>query len=163
QTDPSRIEQRVVDYFASVGSPQENGPIDRTNDARVFLAKVDWQASQKHLVTFRYNYTWSEQKNGTFDVDTWGRSANGLERDWSNAVNGSLTSFLSSRLSNEFRFQVSREDRPRPYGGPINPATGRPFPDTGMDFSFGYRFGMPFFLPTKDHDTRRQILDSASR
>ena len=44
QTDPARIEQRVVDYFASLGSPNENGPIERTNDARVFLGKVDWQA-----------------------------------------------------------------------------------------------------------------------
>src|SRR5213593_4369377 len=42
QTDPSRIEQRVVDAMASLGSPNENGPIRRTNDARVFLAKIDW-------------------------------------------------------------------------------------------------------------------------
>ena len=28
QTDPTRIEQRVVDYFASIGSPGENGSID---------------------------------------------------------------------------------------------------------------------------------------
>ena len=47
QTDPARIEQRVVDYFASLGSPNENGPIDRTNDARVFLGKIDWQVSPK--------------------------------------------------------------------------------------------------------------------
>ena len=138
------------------------GPISRTNDARAALVKLDWRLSDRHNLSLKYNYTWSEQKNGTFDVDFWGRSANGLERDWSNAVNGSLTSFLSSRLSNEFRFQVSREDRPRPYGGPINPATGRPFPDTGMDFTFGYRFGMPFFLPIKDHDTRLQVLDNVS-
>ena len=138
------------------------GPISRTNDARAALVKLDWRLSDRHNLSLKYNYTWSEQQNGTFDVDTWGRSANGLERDWSNAVNGSLTSFLSSRLSNEFRFQISREDRPRPYDGPINPATGRPFPDTGMDFTFGYRFGMPFFLPIKDHDTRLQILDNVS-
>ncbi len=31
------------DFFASLGSPNENGPIERTNDARVFLGKVDWQ------------------------------------------------------------------------------------------------------------------------
>src|SRR5262245_26354842 len=50
QTDPTRIEPRVVDYFASIGSPGENGAIERTNDARVFLAKLDWQASSKHLL-----------------------------------------------------------------------------------------------------------------
>ena len=63
-----------------LGSADENGPIDRTNDARVFLGKVDYQANASNLFTLRYNYTWSEQQNGTFDVDSWGRSANGVER-----------------------------------------------------------------------------------
>ena len=90
QTDPARIEQRVVDFFAALGSPSENGPIDRTNDARVFLGKVDAQLNPANLLTLRYNYTWSKQENGTFDVDSWGRSANGLEQGWSNAVSGSL-------------------------------------------------------------------------
>jgi len=69
QTDPSRIEPRVVDFFSSLGSPNENAPIERTNDARVFLCKVDYQLNERHLATIRYNYTWSEQQNGTFDVD----------------------------------------------------------------------------------------------
>ncbi len=55
QTDPSRIEQRVVDVLAVLGSPDENGPITRSHDARVILAKADWNASQRHLVTGRYN------------------------------------------------------------------------------------------------------------
>ncbi|HXL35423.1 MAG TPA: TonB-dependent receptor [Gemmatimonadales bacterium] len=138
------------------------GAISRTNDARAALAKLDWRVSDRTNLSLKYNYTWSEQENGTFDVDTWGRSANGLEKDWSNAVNGSLVSFLSSRVSNELRFQWSREDRPRPYGGPVNPVSGRPFPDTGMDFGNAFRFGMPFFLPIKDHDTRVQVLDNIS-
>jgi len=138
------------------------GSVARTNDARAALAKIDWRLSDKTNFSLKYNYTWSQQQNGTFDVDTWGRSANGLEKDWSNAVNGSLVSYLSSRVSNELRFQWSREDRPRPYDGPINPATGRPFPDTGMDFGNAFRFGMPFFLPIQDHDTRLQALDNVS-
>ncbi|HXL08437.1 MAG TPA: carboxypeptidase regulatory-like domain-containing protein [Gemmatimonadales bacterium] len=138
------------------------GSIARTNDARAALAKIDWRLSDRTNLSLKYNYTWSQQQNGTFDVDTWGRSANGLEKDWSNAVNGSLVSYLSSRLSNELRFQWSREDRPRPYDGPINPVTGRPFPDTGMDFGSAFRFGMPFFLPIQDHDTRLQALDNLS-
>ena len=36
-------------------------------------------------------------------------------------MNGSLTSLFSSSLSNEFRFQWAREDRPRPYDGPDQP------------------------------------------
>src|SRR6266481_5305172 len=80
------------------------GSISRTNDARALLAKFDFHLSDRHSLSLKYNYTWSEQQNGTFDVDTWARSANGLEKDWSNAVNGSLVSFVSSRVSNELRF-----------------------------------------------------------
>ena len=140
----------------------EFGPITRTNDANVLLAKLDFRFNENNNFSLKYNYTNSRQENGTFDVDTWGRSSNALEKDFSNAVNGSLSSVLSSVLSNELRFQFSREDRPRPYSGAINPATGRPFPDTGMDFGFGFRFGMPFFIPVKDHDTRIQVLDNVS-
>src|SRR5205807_3858367 len=131
------------------------GSISRTNDARALLAKFDFHLSDRHSLSLKYNYTWSEQQNGTFDVDTWARSANGLERDHSNAVNGSLVSYLSSSTSNELRFQYSREDRPRPYEGPRTSLLGpdptqtglRPFPDVAMDFANGFRFGMPFFLP----------------
>jgi len=149
-------------------------PISRTNDARAALAKFDFRLSDRHNLSLKYNYTWSEQKNGTFDVDTWGGSANGLEKDRSHAVNGSLVSFLSSRTSNEFRFQYSREDRPRPYTGPINHlrdttgvssifGAGVPFHDTDVDATEAFRFGMPFFLPiSDDHDTRVQLLDNVS-
>src|SRR6476646_4267903 len=146
----------------------EFGPITRTNDAKAFLGKLDFRLSAKHNATLKYNYTRSEQQNGTFDVDSWGRSANALEQDHSHAVNGSLTSLFSSALSNEFRFQWAREDRPRPYEGAINPSTGRPFPDTDIGFvgpgGFGgYRMGMPFFIPLHTaYDYRFQVLDNIS-
>src|SRR5437867_831485 len=142
------------------------GSIARTNDARAALVKLDWRLGERHNLSLKYNYTWSQQQDGTFDVDTWGASANGLERDYSNAVNGSLQSFLTSNASNELRFQYSREDRPRPYNGPNNPVSRTPFKDTDLpfdpSFSQGIRFGMPFFLPIKDHDTRVQVLDNFS-
>jgi hypothetical protein len=143
------------------------GSISRTNDANALLGKLDFRLGAKHNASIKYNYTNSRQVNGTFDVDFWGRSANALERDFSHAVNGSLTSQFSSALSNEFRFQWAREDRPRPYTGPINPATSRPFPDTDIGFfgsgGFnGYRVGMPFFIPVDAHDYRVQLLDNVS-
>ncbi len=162
QADPARIEPRVVDYFASIGSPDENAPIERTNDARVFLAKLDWQASARHLATLRYSYTWSEQKNGTFDVDSWGTSANAVEKDYSHAVTGSVISNLSTTLLNEFRFQWAREYRPRPYGGPTIAGQSRPLPDTAFDFGKAYRFGMPFFIPVDYFDERVQFNDNVS-
>ena len=165
QSDSERIDARLrgfMDEQFNGALADDYGPIDRTNDARAFLAKIDARLSDEHYATFKYNYTWSEQENGTFDVDSWTRSANAVERDWSHAFNGSLLSLVSSTTTNEFRFQVAREDRPRPYIGPDNPNTGRPFPDTGMDFVHGYRFGMPFFIPVEYYDARIQALDNVS-
>ena len=162
QTDPSRIEPRVVDFFSRLGSPNENGPIERSNDARVFLGKLDWQASSRHLLTIRYNYTWSEQVNGTFDVDSWGRSANAVEGDSSHAVTGSAISNLSATALNEFRFQWAKESRPRPYNGPDITGQGRPLPDTAFDFGSSYRFGMPFFIPVDYFDERVQFNNNIS-
>ncbi|HMG13184.1 MAG TPA: TonB-dependent receptor [Gemmatimonadaceae bacterium] len=141
---------------------QDFGPISRTNDAQVAMVKIDWRPNEKHNASLKYNYTNSRQENGTFDVDTWGLSSNAIEKDWSNAVNGSLVSHLTNNVDNEFRFQLAREDRPRPYDGPQIPGQNRPFSDTGMDFASGFRFGMPFFIPVKSFDTRVQVLNNVS-
>ncbi|MCH7824717.1 MAG: TonB-dependent receptor [Acidobacteria bacterium] len=162
QLDPNRIEQRVVDALAALGSPNENGPIERTQDARVFLGKVDWHANADNRFSIRYAYTWSEHENGTFDVDSWGRSANAIEKDNSNAVSGSLITTLSDSFFNEFRFQFAREDRPRPYNGPNISGQNRPLPDVAFDFGSQYRFGMPFFIPVDYHDTRIQLTDNVT-
>ena len=171
QTNPNRIDPVLrawMDTAYSGALRGDYGSIARTNDARVLMAKFDFRLSDRHNASLKYNYTWSEQANGTFDVDSWGRSANGLEQDHSNAVNGSLVSYLSPRIANEFRFQYSREDRPRPYDGPRSAALGanrvdagdRPFPDVAIGPDF--RFGMPFFLPISYYDTRVQLLDNIS-
>src|SRR4051812_39155888 len=162
QTNSARIEQRVVDALAALGSPNENGAIEHTNDARVLLLKLDWNASAKNLANLRYNYTWSQQVNGTFDVDSWGRSANAIEKDSSNAIVGGLTSTLHAALLNEFRFQFAKENRPRPYNGPTITGQSRPLPDTAFDFGKSYRFGEPFFIPVKYYDTRVQFNDNVS-
>jgi hypothetical protein len=160
QIDPLLL--AFVDTAFGGALQNEFGPIARTNDANAFLGKLDFHLSPKHDASLKYNFTYSRQQNGTFDVDSWGRSANALEKDYSHAVNGSLKSVFSSSVSNEFRFQWAREARPRPYDGPINPGTGRPFPDTDIDFVGQYRLGMPFFIPVADHDVRFQLVDNIS-
>jgi hypothetical protein len=173
QTDSNRIDPALRTWMdTAFGGALANdyGPISRTNNATVFMAKIDWRLSPANNFTLKYNYATSEQENGTFDVDTWARSANAIERDFSHAVNASLVSLLSSTVTNELRAQYSREERPRPYGGPTIPnssgtlfgTNGRPFPDTGADFANGYRWGMPFFIPVADYDTRIQVLDNLS-
>lgn len=162
QNDPSRIEQRVVDALAKIGLPSQNAPIERTNDARVFLLKGDYNATSRNVLTLRYTDTWSEQKNGTFDVDSWGTSANAVEKDSSHALSGQGVTTFSSNVLNEARFQFAKENRPRPYDGPLVPGQNRPFPDTAFDFAHSYRFGEPFFIPVKYYDTRVQYNDNVS-
>ena len=153
----------------------EFGPIERTDDARALIVKLDVYAGRRHQASLKYNYTWSEQVNGTFDVDSWGLSSNGIERDYSHAVNASLRSLLANTVFNEFRVQWAGEHRPRWYRGPLIPGArvpappqfdelgGRPFPDIGMDFADGFRIGLPFFLPVDPgYDARLQVADNIS-
>ena len=167
QTNPNRMDPRLVSFLGSIGLPNENGPIERSDDAEVALAKIDWRASENHLVTFRYSYTNSEQVNGTFDVDQWGRSANGIEQDYSHAGTATVISTLSSNVLNEVRAQYAKEWRPRPYEGPNIPGQSRPFPDTAILFNDdftpnGARWGMPFFLPVEYDDDRKQLTENLS-
>lgn len=104
----------------------------------------------------RHNYSRANQVNGTFDVPTWGRSANGRETDNSNSFITQLVTNFSANLLNEFRFQYAREGRPRFYDGPD-------LPDTTigtLDNTISYRFGRPFFLPVPEVDTRFQFTDN---
>jgi hypothetical protein len=163
QNNPARIDPALVDFFATkLNDPNENGPITRTNNAQAELGKIDWVVNDKNQFTARYNYSNSDQPNGTFDVESWGRSANANEHDFSNSISTQLNTIFTAATLNELRFQFAREDRPRDYTGPQLPGQDRPFPDTGMDFVGQYRFGEPFFIPVKDHDTRVQINDNLS-
>jgi Carboxypeptidase regulatory-like domain/TonB-dependent Receptor Plug Domain len=154
---PNFIDPRLVTIFATrFGSPGEQGIINRTNVADVLLAKVDVQINKDNLLTMRHNYSRAEQVNGTFDVPTWGTSANGRETDNSNSFIGQLVSNFSPTLLNEFRFQWAKEERPRFYDGPD-------LPDTTIgtfDGTTSYRFGRPFFLPVPSDDVRVQFTDN---
>lgn len=154
---PNSIDPRLVSIFATrFNSPNEQRVIERTNIADVLLGKVDVQLNRSNLLTLRHNYSRAEQVNGTFDVPTWGASANGRETDNSNSFIGQLVTNFSSNLLNEFRFQWAKEERPRFYDGPD-------LPDTTIgtfDGSISYRFGRPFFLPVPSDDVRVQFTDN---
>lgn len=162
---PSNAEFTKLKNFLSTnwGGALKNdfAPIERTNDAQVFLGKVDWLVNPNNVFSVKYNYTNSKQVNGTFDVDTWGASANAIENAFSNALSGQLSTQFSNNVSNEFRFQFAREDRPRDYDAPTLPG-GRDFPDIAMDFGSAYRIGRPFFIPVEYYDTRIQLLNNVT-
>ncbi len=154
---PNSIDARLINIFATrFNDPNEQGTIKRTNVADVVLGKVDFQINNNNLLTVRHNYSRAEQVNGTFDVPTWGRSANGRETSKSNSFITQLVTNFSANLLNEFRFQYAKEERPRFYDGPD-------LPDTTIgtfDGTTSYRFGRPFFLPTPANDTRFQFTDN---
>ena len=78
----SEANLRKLDSFLQSRWPglfdDEFGPTERTDDARALIAKLDISAGERHQASFKYNYTWSEQVNGTFDVDSSGLSSNGI-------------------------------------------------------------------------------------
>ncbi|MEJ7617541.1 MAG: hypothetical protein WKF30_11395, partial [Pyrinomonadaceae bacterium] len=156
---PNSIDPRLINIFATrFNSPNEQGVIERTNNANVLLGKVDINLNAANLLTLRHNYSRAEQVNGTFDVPTFGQSANGRETDNSHSFIGQLVSTLSPTKLNEFRFQFARETRPRFYDGPD-------LPDTTIGTFAGdvaYRFGRPFFLPVPQIDKRLQFTDNFS-
>lgn len=156
---PNFIDPRLVTIFATrFNSPNEQTVIERTNDADVLLGKVDININNDNLLTLRHNYSRAEQVNGTFDVPTWGASANGRETDNSNSFIAQLVTNFSANLLNEFRFQWAKEERPRFYDGPD-------LPDTTIgtfDGSISYRFGRPFFLPVPSDDVRLQFTDNVT-
>jgi hypothetical protein len=153
---PNSIDPVLANIFSTRFHSVEQGIIKRSNDADVFLGKVDIQLNKNNLLTLRHNFSRAEQVNGTFDVPTWGISANGRETDKSNSFIGQLVTNFSSNLLNEFRFQWAKEERPRFYDGPD-------LPDTTIgtfDGSISYRFGRPFFLPVPSDDKRLQFTDN---
>lgn len=154
---PNSIDPILANIFATrFNSPNEQTVIQRTNDADVLLGKVDININNNNLLTFRHNYSRAEQVNGTFDVPTWGSSANGRETSTSNSFIAQLVTNFSPTLLNEFRFQWAKEERPRFYDGPD-------LPDTTIgtfDGSISYRFGRPFFLPVPSDDDRLQFTDN---
>lgn len=154
---PNSINATLANIFATrFNDPNEQTTIERSNDADVLLGKVDIQLNNNNLLTLRHNFSRAEQVNGTFDVPTWGRSANGRETSKSNSFIGQLVSNFSSTLLNEFRFQWAKEERPRFYDD-------KDLPDTTIgtfDGSISYRFGRPFFLPVPSDDTRLQFTDN---
>ena len=146
--------QRValINFFQNTTFP---APFHNTNEglpaihqqrnASVF-GRVDYNLNSKNQIFGSYSYDWSKNPNQTFDVATYGTSANGIEGPSKiQAVNTNWFSTLSNQMLNEAHFTYARENRPR---NAIDPTA---VPDTAMGFATTFRFGQPFFLePTID-------------
>jgi hypothetical protein len=131
----------LLNFFRSSRNQEEGLPINRTIGNTALLAKLDWQLDAKNTLAFSYNFDHSENLNETFDVATYGVSANGTEGPSKiNVANLNLFTSLSPTKLNEFHVTYSRELRPRSATPSNVPA------DTAMGFGTTFRFGNPFFL-----------------
>jgi Carboxypeptidase regulatory-like domain/TonB dependent receptor len=134
--------QRValINFFKTRFNQDEGQPVTRSVRNSAALGRVDWNLTPKNSMGVSYNFDYSKNTNQTFDVPTYGNSANGIEGPSKiNVVNGNLFTTISQSKLNEFHMSYSRENRPRN-------AVPSKVPDTAMGFATTFRFGQPYFL-----------------
>ncbi len=146
--------------FLKAGVGQDDGqPVKHPIRNSAALGRFDWNVNQKNQFALSYNFDYSKNTNQTFDVPTYGDSANGIEGPSKiNVINANHYTTVSSNKLNEAHFSYQREIRPRAATPSKIPA------DTAMGFGTTFRFGNPFFLePTVDETIwRTQLRDNFS-
>lgn len=131
----------LLNFFRASRGQEEGTPIDRAVRNTAFLGKIDVDLNNSNKLSASYNFDFSKNTNQTFDVPTYGASANGTEGPSKiNVANFNLYTTISPTMVNEAHFTYSREDRPRSAVESNVPA------DTAMGFGTTFRFGNPFFL-----------------
>jgi hypothetical protein len=150
----------LLSFFSSRFNMDESRPIEHPVTTVAVLTKLDVVANARNNLSASWNFNHSRKENETFDVATYGPSANGIEGDPAriNVFNVNWFTTMSSRMLNEAHFTYSRENRPRTaVDSPISA-------DTGMGFAPTFRFGNPFFLqPNVDELIwRTQFKDNVS-
>jgi len=154
--------QRValLNFFRTRLNQEEGQPIGHPVRNAAVLLKSDVNITNANRLDLSYNFNHSRKENDTFDVATYGDSANGIEGDPAHisVFNANLFTTVSSTKLNELHFTYSRETRPRTAAASNLPA------DTGMGFGPTFRFGNPFFLQPKVDELiwRAQIKDNFS-
>src|SRR2546428_144159 len=135
--------------FLKNGVGQDDGqPVKHPIRNSAALGRFDWNVNAKNQFALSYNFDYSKNTNQTFDVPTYGTSANGIEGPSKiNVVNVNHYTTLSANKLNEAHFSYQRELRPRSATPSKIPAdTGMGFGVPGLPETTNFRFGNPFFL-----------------
>jgi carboxypeptidase family protein len=140
----------------TINYPNLQQPFTQTNDAWMFLAKADYQLSNRSRLSMKYTHS----NYQGIDANSVGTSLlpnvsaalsnNGTELDSTRNVAGNLNTYFSGHLVNEFRGEYARETRPR-----LANAESPTFSNSGVG-----SFGTVSFLPTIEYDYRIQFTDS---
>ena len=144
----------LINFIKTTRNQDEGLPVPHPIRNYAFLLKTDFNVTKSHQLGISYNFDYSKNTNQTFDVATYGNSANGIEGPSKiNNLNINLFSTVSPTMVNEAHFSYTRELRPRSAVTSNVPA------DTAMGFATTFRFGFPFFLePTIDELSWRTHL-----
>ena len=146
------------------------GVVARTGDQTLILPKIDWQVNDKNSFAISYNHLRWKSPAGVQTaatvanaVDNWGND--GVDDDW---VIARLNSVLSSKFTNEIRFQWGRDfeyqTSQEPVAGePVAAGTNRS-PNVTIGGTAAFAFGKPAFLERSSYpDERRvQVMDTAT-
>ena len=133
--------QVLINFYQSSFKENEGLPVDHVIHNGAFFGRVDYTITPKNQLFGSYNFDYSRNPNQTFDVATYGTTANGIEGPAHvQTLNFNLVSTLSASRLNEAHFTFGHETRPR---SAIDPNA---VPDTGVGFFPSFRFGQPFFL-----------------
>jgi hypothetical protein len=138
-TDCQRL--ALISFMKTTRNQDEGLPVKHPIRNYATLLKTDINLTKSNQLGVSYNFDYSKNTNQTFDVATYGNSANGIEGPSKiNNLNVNLFSTVSSTMVNEAHFSYTRELRPREAVTSNVPA------DTAMGFATTFRFGAPFFL-----------------
>ena len=131
----------LINFFSTNRNQEEGLPVVHKINNHAFFSRVDFDLNSANHLSASYNFDYSKNENQTFDVPTYGNSANGIEGPSKiNVVRVNLFTTVSPTKLNEAHFSYSRELRPRSAVPSNVPA------DTAMGFVDTFRFGAPFFL-----------------
>jgi hypothetical protein len=131
----------LINFYKSNYNENEGLPVNHNVKNGAFFGRIDYTFNPKNQFFGSYNFDYSRNPNQTFDVATYGTTANGIEgAAHIQTLNFNLVSTISATKLNEAHVTFGHETRPR---SPINSTA---VPDTGVGFFPSFRFGQPFFL-----------------
>src|SRR4029079_3991983 len=67
----------LLNFFRTTRNQDEGLPVEHTINNNATLGKIDWSITPSTSLTASYNFDYSRNVNQTFDVATYGNSANG--------------------------------------------------------------------------------------
>lgn len=159
EANPDCQRLTLLNFFKTNFNEDDGQKVDHQVRNASAFGRVDYNVNSTNQVFGSYSFDWSKNPNQTFDVPTYGSTANGIEGPSKIQVaNGNWYSTISPTKLNEAHFTFSRELRPR------NAVDKNSVPDTAIGFATNFRFGQPFFLEPAVDETfwRTDIRDNFS-